>query len=74
MRRCKMNEHKLSIILLNIKNYGTLSHNTSRISIHNNKNTVRKGGVENFEAEENNKEEEDLVVEDAKSYVITVEI
>ena len=41
--------------------------------LHNN-NNLNKGGVEIFEVEENNKEEEDLVEEEAKSYVITMGI
>ena len=72
MSICKMNECSLSIILFNINNDNTLSRNTSRINIHNN-NTLHKEGVENLEVEDNNKEE-DLVEEEAKSYVIIVGI
>ena len=71
MSRCKLNECNLSIILLNINNHNTLCRNTSRISILNNNNTLRKGGVETLDVEDNNKEE-DLVGEEAKSYVIIV--
>ena len=67
--RCKLNEHNLNIILLRINNRNTLSLNTSRISILNNNNTLRKGGVKTLESKYNNKEE-DLVEEEAKSYVI----
>ena len=71
MSRCKLNERSLSIILHNINNCNTLSHNTNIISILNKNNTVCKGGVETLEVEDNNKEE-DLVEEEAKSYVIIV--
>ena len=75
----KLNERSLSIILLNIhhhniNNESILICNTSKICIHHNINIVSKGGVEIFKAEDNNKEEKDLVVEEAKSYVITMGI
>ena len=71
MSKCKLNEHILSISLRNINNNNILNHNTSRISILKNNNTLHKGGVEILEVEDNNKEE-DLVKEEAKSYVIIV--
>ena len=71
MRKCKLSEHSLSISLLNINNCNTLSRNTSRINILSNNNTLRKGGVETLEVEDNNKEE-DMVKEEAKLYVIIV--
>ena len=79
MRRCKMNKRNLSISLLNIhqhniNNHNILSHNMNKINIHHINNTLNQGGVEIFKAEDNNKEEEDLVEEEAKSYVITVGI
>ena len=70
MKKCKMNKRNLSIILCSFKNNNILNHNTNRISILNNNNTLRKGGVETLEVEDNNKE--DLVEEEAKSYVIIV--
>ena len=69
MSKCKLNECSLSISLHNINNNNILNHNTSRISILKNNNTLHKGGVEILEVEDNNKEE-DLVKEEAKSYVI----
>ena len=74
MSICKLSEHILSISLLNINKRNTLSCNTNRINILNNNNTLSaKGGVETLEVEDNNKEE-DLVKEEAKSYVIIVGI
>ena len=67
MRKCKINERSLGIILKNINNHNTLSRNTNRISILNNNNTLWKVGVETLEVKENNGE--DLVEEEAKSYV-----
>ena len=77
MRKCKLKEHILSTILLNthhhnINNHSILSCNTNKIGIQNNNNTLNKGGVEIFEVDDDNKEEENLVEEEAKSYVITV--
>ena len=72
MIRCKTNNKSLNIILLNIKNYNTLNQNTNRINILNNNNTLRKGKVGILEVEDNNKEE-DLVEEEAKSYVIIMD-
>ena len=69
MSRCKLNERSLSISLCNISNKNTLNHNTSRIGILNNNSTLRKRGVEILEVQDNN-QEEDLVEEEAKSYVI----
>ena len=68
MSKCKLNERSLSIILQNINN-----RNTSRINICNNKNTLCKGVVETLEVDDN-KKKEDLVKEEAKSYVIIVGI
>ena len=62
MRIFKLNENNLGISLCNINNHNTLNQNTNRISILNNNNTLRKGGVETLEVEDNNKEE-DLVEE-----------
>ena len=59
--------------MFNINNRITLSRNSSRINILNNNNNLRKGGVENVEVKQNNKEE-DLVREEAKSYILTVGI
>ena len=64
-----MNEIKLSISPRNINNNNTLNHNTNRISILNNNNTLHKGGVGTLEVEDNN-HEEDLVEEEAKLYAI----
>ena len=69
--RCNLNEHSLNMILCNIKNHNSLNWNTNKIGILNNNNTLCKGEVETLEIEDNNKEE-DLVKEEAKSYVINV--
>ena len=69
--KCKLNECSLSIILHSINNNNIINCNTNRISIINNNNTLRKGGVRILEVEYNNKEE-DLVEEEVKSYVIIV--
>ena len=66
MRRCKLNEHGLSIILLNIHH-----HNIKNHSILNNNSSLHKGGVGNLELKDSN-QEEDLVEEEAKLYVIIV--
>ena len=71
MNICKLNERSLSIILHSINSSNILNHNTIRISILNNNNTLLKGGVETLEVEDNNKEE-DLVKEEAKPYAIIV--
>ena len=68
-----MNKRSLNIILHNININNIPNRNTSRISILNNKNTLRKAWVEILEVEENN-QEEDLVKEEAKSYDIIVGI
>ena len=73
MNKCKLNECSLSIILCSFNNNNILNHNTSRINILNNNNTLRKGGVGILEVEDNN-QEEDLVEEEAKSYVIIMGI
>ena len=73
MSRCKLNECSLSISLHNINNINILNWNTSKINILNKNNTLYKGGVGILEVEDNNKEE-DLVEEEAKSYVIIVRI
>ena len=78
MRRCKLNERNLSIILFNIhqhnfNNHNILSHNINKIRICHINNTLSQGRVEICEAEESNKEEEDLVDEEAKSYAIIVD-
>ena len=67
-----MNECSLSISLCNINNNNILNYNTSWISILNNNNTLRKGGLGILEVEDSNKEE-DLVMEETKSYAIIVE-
>ena len=71
MNKCKLNERSLSIILHSINNKNILNCNTSRTSILNNNNTLRKGGVGTLEVEENNHEEV-LVDEEAKLYAINV--
>ena len=71
MSKCKLNKCILSIILHNTNNNNILNRNTSIISILNNNNTLRKEGVGILEVEDKNKEE-DLVEEEAKSYVIIV--
>ena len=68
-----MSEHKLNIHRPNIKKICILRLNINKISIHHSNNALNQGGVEIFKAEDNNKEEEDLVEEEAKSYVITVQ-
>ena len=68
-----MNEHNLSLSMCNINNNNILNHNTNKISIINNNNTLRKGGVGILEVEDSNKEE-GLVEEEANSYVIIVGI
>ena len=73
MRKYKLNEHNLNTILCNINKNNILNHNTSRIDILNNKNTLRKVGVGIFEVEDNNMKQ-DLFKEEAKSYVIIVGI
>ena len=65
MIRCKLDEHSLNINVLNINNHSTHNCSMIRINIHNN-NTLYKGGVEMFDAKDNNKEEEDLVMEETK--------
>ena len=72
MSRCKLNERSLSIILHTINNKNTLNCITNKISVLNNNNTLCKGGVGILEVRDNNKED-DLVEEEAKSYVITVD-
>ena len=69
MSRCRLNERILSIILCNINNRKTLKHSNITIIILKNNNTLHKGGVETLEVKGNNKEEE-LVKDEAKSYVI----
>ena len=71
MSICKLNECNFSIILHNINNHNILNHNTNIISILNNNNTLHKMGVETLEVEDNKKEEY-LAEEEAKSYVIIV--
>ena len=71
MSRCKLNKHSLSIILQNINNRNTLSYNTEKINVLNNKNNLHKGGVKTLEVEDNNKDEY-LVEKEAQSYVIIV--
>ena len=71
VNRCKLKECSLNISLCNINNNNTLNRNTSRINILNKNNTLCKGGLEILDVEDNNKEE-DLVKEEAKSYVIIV--
>ena len=44
MSRCKLTKHNLSIILLNINNRNTLSHNTNKINIRHNNTTLNLGG------------------------------
>ena len=66
--KCNLNECNLGISLRIINNNNMLNHNTNRISILNNNNTLGKRGVETLEVEDNNKE--DLVNEESKSYVI----
>ena len=50
-----------------------LNPNINKINTHNNHSTLDQRGVEIFEVKDNNKEEEDLVMEEAKSYVTIVE-
>ena len=71
MSRCKLNECSISIILHNINNRNTLTCNTKKINVLNNNNNLHKGGVKTLEVEDNNKDE-DLVEEEAQSYVIIV--
>ena len=68
-----MNEQRFSIILRSFNNNNLLNYNISQTSILNNNNTLCKGGVGTLEAKDNNKEE-DLVEEEAKSYIIIVGI
>ena len=67
--KCKLNEHSLNTGLCNINNNNILNHNTNRISILNNNNTLYKGGVETLEVKDNNNKDH-LDEEEAKSYVI----
>ena len=72
MNKFKMNKNNLSIILRSLNNNNILNHNTSWTSILNNNNTLHKGGGGgNFRGRDIN-QEEDLVKEEAKSYVIIV--
>ena len=73
MRRSEVNERRLNIHKQNFSNHNILSRNISKISIDYNNTTLSEGQVEIFEVEDNNKEEEDLVDEEAKSYVIIVD-
>ena len=52
--KCILNERNLSISLHSINNNNILNHNTNRISILNNNNTLYKGGVGTLEVEDNN--------------------
>ena len=72
MKKCKLNECNLSIILCSSNNNNILGHNTSQSCILNNNNTLHKGGVGTLEVEDSNKEE-DLVKEETKLYAIIVE-
>ena len=72
MNECNLNINLLNIHQHNFNNHNIPIHNINRISIHHRNNTLIQGGVEISEAEDNNKEEEDLVEEEARSYVITV--
>ena len=62
MSTCKLDEHSLNIILHSINNSNIFDRNTNTISILNNNNTLRKGGVGILEVDDNN-HEEDLVEE-----------
>ena len=72
-RRCKLSQHKFNIHHPNINKICILNPNINKINTHNNHSTLDQRGVEIFEVEENNKEEEDLVMEEAKSYVTIVD-
>ena len=72
-RRCKLSQHKFNIHQPNINKICILNPNINKINTHNNHSTLDQRGVEIFEVEDNNKEEEDLVMEEAKSYVTIVE-
>ena len=54
MNRCKLNECSLNISLRSINNKNILNHITNIINILNNNNTLRKGGLEILEVEDNN--------------------
>ena len=73
MNKCNLNGRNLNIILHSINNKNILNHSTNIINILNNNNTLSKGGVGILEVKDRNKED-DLVKEEAKSYVIIVGI
>ena len=71
--KCRLNECSFNIILRSFNINNTLSRNTNQTSILNNNNTLHKRGEGILEVEDNN-QEEDLVEEEAKLYVIIVGI
>ena len=71
--KCKLNECSLNINFCSFNNNNILNWNISQTSILNNNSSLHKGGVGNLELKDSN-QEEDLVEEEAKLYVIIVGI
>ena len=56
MKKCKLKEHNLSINMRWTNDNNIDNHNTRKISILNNNNTLHRGGVQLLDVEDNNKD------------------